>query len=469
MARSSTSGSSWFRIRRSIGRGLTYLLLLLGASVMVLPFLWMLSTSVMTSGEANAGRLLPRAARLTCPYVNLAKYDRGGVVTGFAVSPEVREGEQELHTDDYYVEVQGGNGSAASLDAGWQFRLVDESAQPMDIVPVGQPAGALTEDWQPIPAGGGLLDTGRGLAITFAPPADYPTDAAVDRRSGAAKIAYVNCCEYPTDMMEKMVAERGEREYTGRSIPEDLSNCRTAGRKIAYFFEEFIGGNYWTAWVSANFNQYMWNSIRLTVITLAGMLVISTLAAYAFGRMQFPGRNFMFALLLSTMMIPETVTMIPNYLTITGNNPFLPFINWYDNWPALTIPFMAGFFNIFLLRQFFAQIPDELWDAARIDGAGHLRFLIQVVLPLSRAPIMTVVIFAFIGSWNALLWPLIATKAGSDWWPISVGLQNFVSEAGPLTHLWMAAASISMLPVLMLYFLAQKQFIEGIATTGLKG
>jgi ABC-type glycerol-3-phosphate transport system permease component len=169
------------------------------------------------------------------------------------------------------------------------------------------------------------------------------------------------------------------------------------------------------------------------------------------------------------MMIPETVIMIPNFLTITGNNPFLPFINWYDNWPALTIPFMAGFFNIFLLRQFFAQIPDELWDAARIDGAGHLRFLIQVVLPLSKAPIMTVIIFSFIGSWNALLWPLIATKAGSGWWPISVGLQNFVSEAGPETNLWMAGAAIAMLPVLILYFLAQRQFIEGIATTGLKG
>jgi ABC-type glycerol-3-phosphate transport system permease component len=204
-------------------------------------------------------------------------------------------------------------------------------------------------------------------------------------------------------------------------------------------------------------------------------LLISTLAAYAFGRMRFPGREFLFAVLLSTMMIPETVTMIPNFLTITGNNPLLSFASdhfrkyWFDSWPALTVPFMAGFFNIFLLRQFFAQIPDELWDAARIDGAGHLRFLLQVVLPLSKAPIMTVVIFSFIGSWNALLWPLIATKAGSDWWPISVGLQSFVNEAGPETHLWMAGASISMLPVLVLYFLAQRQFIEGIATTGLKG
>jgi ABC-type glycerol-3-phosphate transport system permease component len=213
----------------------------------------------------------------------------------------------------------------------------------------------------------------------------------------------------------------------------------------------------------------MGNSVIITLVTLAGMLVISTLAAYAFARMHFPGRTFLFALLLSTMMIPETVIMIPNFLTITGNNPLLPFIKWYDQLPALTVPFMAGFFNIFLLRQFFAQIPDELWDAARIDGAGHFRFLLQVVLPLSKAPIMTVIIFGFIGSWNALLWPLVATRAGSDWWPISVGLQNFVSEAGPETHLWMAGASISMMPVLLLYFLAQKQFIEGIATTGLKG
>jgi ABC-type glycerol-3-phosphate transport system permease component len=435
-----------------------------GAATMIVPFLWMISTSVMTVGEANSGRVLPRAARFSCPYVNLAKYDNSGTITNFSVSPAVRSGEQELHTDSYYVEIQREEGSDQ-----WQFRLVNNAAEPVAIVPVGQPNGTLTEDWQPIPAPGGEVDTGVGLSFTFGAPSTYPADTSLDRRSGASRTEYVNCCEFPTDVLQKQLADRGERQYTGRPIPEDLSNCRTAGHKVGYFFLEFIGGNYYRAWNIAKFNEYMWNSVRLTAITLVGILIVSTLAAYAFARMQFPGRNFMFALLLSTMMIPETVVMIPNFLTITGNNPFLPFINWYDNWPALTIPFMAGFFNIFLLRQFFAQIPDELWDAARIDGAGHLRFLIQVVLPLSKAPIMTVVIFAFIGSWNALLWPLIATKAGSDWWPISVGLQNFVSEAGPETHLWMAAACISMLPVLILYFLAQKQFIEGIATTGLKG
>ena len=464
MARSAGSASGGFRLRRAVSRGILYLVLLLGAVIMVLPFLWMLSTSVMSLGEANSGRLLPRTARVTCPHVNLIKLDRVGTVSGFAVSPEVRTGGQELPTDSYYVEIQPGDQNAA-----WQFRLVNNDAEPVDIVPIDNASGALTEEWQAIPTAGGEVDTGRGLTLDFAAPSTYPADTALDRRSGAARTEYVNCCQYPTDVLQRRVAERAEREYSGRPIPEDLTNCRTAGHKIGYFFLEFIGGNYWTAWTAAKFNEYMWNSIRLVAITLVGIIIVSTLAAYAFARMTFPGRDLLFVLLLSTMMIPETVVMIPNFLTITGNNPFLPFINWYDNWPALTIPFMAGFFNIFLLRQFFAQIPDELWDAARIDGAGHLRFLTTVVLPLSKAPIMTVIIFAFIGSWNALLWPLIATKAGSDWWPISVGLQNFVSEAGPETQLWMAAATISMLPVLILYFFAQRQFIEGIATTGLKG
>jgi len=437
-----------------------YVILILGAITMVAPFLWMLSTSVMTLGEANTGRLLPRLVRLDCPHVNLPAYNE--TVIDFAVGSDPRTGVQELHTDSYYVEVQQAEDSQQ-----WQFRLVDNEAQPVEIAPVGAPDGDLTADWQPIPAGGGDYDTQRGLAFTFAPPGAYE---AADRRSGAARTDYANCCEYPTWVIERQLAERGERRYTGPPMSEDLGACRTAKQRFSFFLNETLLSNYRQAWVTAKFSEYVWNSVRITAVTILGLVIICTLAAYAFARMEFPGRNLIFTLLLATMMLPETVTMIPNFLTITGNNPLLEdFIKWYDKLPALTIPFMASFFNIFLLRQFFAQIPSELWDAAQIDGAGHLRFLIQVVLPLSKAPLMTVVIFSFIGSWNALLWPLIATRAGSDWWPISVGLQNFVSEAGPRTHLWMAGASISMIPVLLLYFAAQKQFIEGIATTGLKG
>jgi len=427
---------------------------------MVLPFLWMLSTSVMTLGEANAGLLLPRAARLSCPHVNLARAIEGSV-TAFGVSDQIREGAQELHTDSYYVEMKPGEDTDQ-----WQFRLVDNDGDPVEIAPVAQTGGAFTTEWQTIPEGGGRVDTERGMWLTFAAAGNY---REMDRRSSGARVDYVNCCEYPSWVIEKELADEAGRTYTGPKIETDLGQCRTFGRQVSYFFTDFVTSNYRQAWVTARFSKYIGNSIVIVSVTITGVVVISTLAAYAFARMDFPGRNTIFTLLLSTMMIPETVTMIPNFLTITGNNPFLPFIHWYDRLPALTVPFMAGFFNIFMLRQFFAQIPDDLWDAAQIDGAGHMRFLSQIVLPLARPPLTTVVIFTFIGSWNALLWPLIATKAGSSWWPVAVGLQNFVSEAGPETHLWMAGASISMMPVLVLYFLAQKQFIEGIATTGLKG
>ena len=132
------------------------------------------------------------------------------------------------------------------------------------------------------------------------------------------------------------------------------------------------------------------------------------------------------------------------------------------------LPFMANAFSIFLLRQFFSQVPDELWDAARMDGAGHLRFLVQIVLPISKAPLMTVLLFGFIGSWNAFMWPLLVTTKDVSR-PLMVGLWNFVTEAGPQTHLLMAGAVITLIPILIVYFITQKQFTEGIATTGLKG
>lgn len=226
--------------------------------------------------------------------------------------------------------------------------------------------------------------------------------------------------------------------------------------------------NYSEAWNEANFAKYFMNSIIVTFVTIAGLLFTSILAGYAFARIKFFGKNVIFALLLATMMIPESITMIPNFVMIRGDIIPLPGGNWLNSLQALTVPFMANAFSIFLLRQFFVQIPDELWDAARMDGAGHIRFLIQIVLPMSKAPIMTVLIFAFIGAWNAFLWPLLVTTTDA-WRPLMVGLWTFVSEAGPETQLLMAGAVITVIPILILYFLTQKQFTEGIATTGLKG
>ncbi|NDJ54362.1 MAG: carbohydrate ABC transporter permease [Chloroflexi bacterium] len=246
--------------------------------------------------------------------------------------------------------------------------------------------------------------------------------------------------------------------------------------------------NYIRAWDEANFGEYFVNSIIITVVTVFGILIMSTLAAYAFARIKFPGRELIFALLLTTLMIPESVTMIPNFLGIRGDvlgptllcapgnaefmttiwGTFFPCDGWINTLQALSIPFMGSAFSIFLLRQFFAQIPWELWDAARIDGAGHLRFLVQIVLPNSLAPIMTVAIFAFIGAWNSFLWPLIVTTEDT-WRPLAVGLYNFVTDAGSELNLMMAGSVITIVPILILYFFTQKQFTEGIVTSGLKG
>ncbi len=225
--------------------------------------------------------------------------------------------------------------------------------------------------------------------------------------------------------------------------------------------------NYVRAWQEAQFSEYFINSVIITVVTLVGQVTFSVLAAYAFARIDFPGRDLIFAVMLSTMMIPAMVIIIPNFITVTWLGRIGP-IKWVNNWPALTIPFMGNVFSIFLLKQFFAQIPDELWDSARIDGAGHLRFLLKVVLPLSKAPLMVIIVLSFIGSWNALAWPLLVTNS-PEWRPIAVGLSNFVDEAGQELNLMMAGAFITIIPILIIYFFTQKQFTESIARSGLKG
>jgi ABC-type glycerol-3-phosphate transport system permease component len=226
-------------------------------------------------------------------------------------------------------------------------------------------------------------------------------------------------------------------------------------------------GNYIQAWDDANFSLFFWNTVKITLIIVTGQVIFCTMAAYAFAMLEFPGKNFIFMLILATLLLPEAITWVPNFITVSWLGRMGP-IPWINNWPALTIPFMATAFSIFLLRQFFMQIPIELWDAAQIDGASHIRYLLQVVVPLSKAPIVTVVLFGFIGSWNALAWPILVTTT-EEWRVISYGLLSFINDAGAQFHLQMAGAVISMLPIVLLYFVAQKQFTEGIARSGLKG
>jgi ABC-type glycerol-3-phosphate transport system permease component len=248
-----------------------------------------------------------------------------------------------------------------------------------------------------------------------------------------------------------------------------LASFMTRGETLRRVFapSEIQWKNYLLAWEEADFGLYFENSLLIAALQVSGTLLFSLLAAYPLARMEFRGRDIVFAVILATLMIPETVTMVPNFLTVSWLNRHSPFA-WLNNWPALTVPFMGSAFSIFLLRQFLRGIPLELWDAARIDGAGHVRFLFQIVLPLCRAPLLTVGMFTFIGSWNALGWPLLVTNT-PDWRPISVGLLQFVSEAGAEVHLQMAGAVIATIPVLLVYFLIQREFTEGISMSGLKG
>jgi ABC-type glycerol-3-phosphate transport system permease component len=297
----------------------------------------------------------------------------------------------------------------------------------------------------------------------------------------------------PSALQEAPAAERGRRQAAG--LPKDfswklftyavlvigavislvpfawmvLASLMTLGESMGATFvpAELHFENYLEAWQEAQFSHYLINSVVITVITLAGELVFSVMAAYAFARMKFPGREVLFGILLSSMMIPGVVTMIPNLLTVTWLGRIGP-IAWIDNWPSLTIPFMGSVFSVFLLRQFFAQIPEELFEAAKIDGAGHWRMLTQIALPLSTAPILVITVLSFIGSWNALAWPLLVTNS-PKWLPIAVGLYEFVSDQGSKVNLIMAGSVITIVPILILYFFTQRQFTESIARSGLKG
>ena len=219
--------------------------------------------------------------------------------------------------------------------------------------------------------------------------------------------------------------------------------------------------NYVEAWRDADFSRYFFNSLVIAGVTVAGIYATSIMSAYAFSKLNFAGKNVIFTILIATLMIPETVLLIPNYLTVAR-------FGWIDRLPALTVPFMGSAFFMFLLRQFFSQIPTQLLESARMDGASHMTVLVRIVVPLSRAPLFTVGFLGFTGAWNALQWPLVVTQTPT-WRPIAVGLTSFINEAAALIHLRLAGSMIALAPVVLIYMIAQRQITEAIARTGLKG
>ncbi|MFZ5825190.1 MAG: carbohydrate ABC transporter permease [Bacillota bacterium] len=220
--------------------------------------------------------------------------------------------------------------------------------------------------------------------------------------------------------------------------------------------------NYIEAWQAQTyFGRYFFNSFFVTIVTVIIEVFLSILAAYAFSRMTFIGKNLLFMVLLSTMMIPGEVLLVPNFITLTE-------LKWINTYYALIVPWVVSVFAVFLLRQHFLQVPNELQEAAYLDGAGHTRFMLQIMVPLSRPPIATIALLKFIGSWNAFLWPLIVTNS-PQMRTVPVGLISLMQDEGPQYHIWMAAATLALIPVLVVFLAAQKQFLESVAKSGLKG
>ena len=176
--------------------------------------------------------------------------------------------------------------------------------------------------------------------------------------------------------------------------------------------------NYAEAWRAANFPRFLLNSLILSTTTVCGTLLTSVLAAYAFARLRFPGREVLFVVFLGTMMIPQEVTLIPNFVLLSNLPCPIPVdtlcnpkgAGWFDTYTAVSVPWWVSVFSIFLLRQFFLGIPNDLWEASQLDGASHVNYLGRVVVPLSTPALLTVALYAFVQSWKSFLWPLVMTS-----------------------------------------------------------
>lgn len=246
--------------------------------------------------------------------------------------------------------------------------------------------------------------------------------------------------------------------FTSFKVPQDVV---TFPPKL--LVDRWTVQNYITAWTSTPFDRYLINSFIQTGIITTAQVLFSILAAYAFAALVFPGRDTLFYIVLGSLMIPFELVFIPNFVTVTN-------LGWANTYAGLTAPFLASAFGVFLLRQFFLTIPRDLHDAALIDGASNWRYLWQILVPLSKGAIGAFAIFAFLSAWNQYLWPLIITDE-AKMRTIQIGIRFFTENVERQTD-WgavMAGAVIALAPTMIAFLVAQKQLVQGIAMTGLKG
>lgn len=217
------------------------------------------------------------------------------------------------------------------------------------------------------------------------------------------------------------------------------------------------------AFTNGNFGLYFINTSIITISATFGQLLTASMAAYGFTRLRFPGRDYLFGVLLATMMLPGVVTLIPTFILFKE-------LRWLDSFKPLIVPayFGGGAFFIFLLRQFFRTLPPEIFEQATIDGASNYRIYAQIVLPLAKPALSTVAIFGFMSHWNELMAPLIYINSPEKF-TLTLGLRRYMGLTDVRFQEMMAMALLMTLPVLLVFFFFQQYFIEGVVMSGLKG
>ena len=421
-----------FRRRRfpSLNRMLLHLTLMIGAALCVFPFIFMIIKSLSTIYEATKWPPVWIPNRLMFLNYSVAW---SSVSFGPTVKIVERGSIHNAYVEFWAILMVLTNLLIAGLLVNWLSRrlqrLEQKPAQALFIfialilpslylIFFGAPCRMETRDgYLPTTAEGNIKTLellGFDRNWSYQPPPEYLTSQEADRSLTPV---------IPISVGE-MIRMAGEEEH------------------------EIISGN-------------VMNTIIVAFITVPAVLITSILAGYAFAWLDFWGKDLLFVLFLSTMMVPFEAILIPNYVIIAGA------LRWHDTFQALSVPFFVSVFNIFLLRQFFMNIPKDYFDAARLDGASHLGFLRHIVIPMSQSPLAVVTLFTFLGVWNSFQWPLIIVREAHQM--IQVGMSAFRTEGGSDPQLIMAAATFTILPVIILYFLTQKTFIESVASSGLKG
>jgi multiple sugar transport system permease protein len=227
------------------------------------------------------------------------------------------------------------------------------------------------------------------------------------------------------------------------------------------FPKEFKFQNYLEVFEKINFAQYYINTIIITVARTVFQLILCSLAAYAFARLRFPGKNIIFITILSVLMVPSQVIMIPSFVIMRE-------LGWIDTFYAIIVPGIFSAFGTFLLRQFFMAIPKELDEAAKIDGCSFFGIYWRIILPLSKPALVSLAIFTILASWNDFLWPLIVTNS-DEMRVLSIGIATFQGQYATDYPLLMAGALMATAPMIIIFLFLQKYFIEGIALSGVKG